>query len=98
MIAPGGVRLDKKLICRTCLTLKDECAICGLPAHAKNRRRLDDGRFLCRLDKDGAVLDETAARQLYDQTKREIRSLLARWPPILGDNVSIPFCATNGKP
>jgi len=75
------VRQVKKLVCKACSELKTVCWACGVPAHPRTLRKLDDGRILCELDAKEAVLSETEARDLFADVKRELLSLLAFWPP-----------------
>lgn len=63
-------------ICDDCKNLPDHCSICGLPVKPGDGCiKTGDGRFICRFDKDNAILTQDQAKELFEQTRDEVVDL-----------------------
>jgi hypothetical protein len=82
------VTREKRWVCATCAEWPDNCFICGLPVR-KNFTAIPDGRFVCERDVKTAVLDETKAKQICNESREALDRLLARFTAIPGTNVEV---------
>lgn len=64
-------------VCDDCLKIKDRCSICGLPIR-DGFVQTADGRFICKYDLPNAVLDASAVRQIFVDTRRELVELFGQ--------------------
>jgi len=87
-VVDDPIRQVKKHICLACSKSKVLCSACGLAANPKTLRRLSDGRILCELDVNGAVLSEFEAREVFQEVKREVQRMLAHWAPLPDTNIT----------
>ena len=63
-------------ICDDCKNLPDHCSICGLPVKPGDGCiKTGDGRFICRFDKDNAIMTQDQAKELFEQTRDEVVDL-----------------------
>ena len=58
-------------VCESCYKLENHCALCGLPI-GKDFVKTGDGRFICKFDKTNAVLEVSAAREVFTEVRREL--------------------------
>ena len=60
-------------LCDDCKNLPDHCSICGLPVKPGDGCiKTGDGRFICRFDKDNAIMTLDQAKELFEQTRDEV--------------------------
>jgi hypothetical protein len=78
----------KQPICESCVTIEQECFICGLPI---KYRALDlkDGRHLCERDGQAAVLSGEVARQMFADVKRDLMAMFAGTGQMPDRNVEV---------
>ena len=66
-------------ICDDCEKIQERCAICGLPVKAGDGHlKTGDGRFICKFDKNDAVMTVEQARELFEQTRDAVVDLYGR--------------------
>jgi hypothetical protein len=66
-------------ICDDCEKIQERCSICGLPVKdGDGHIKTADGRFICKFDKQNAVLTLDQAKELFDQTRDEVVNLYGR--------------------
>lgn len=87
-VVDDPIRQVKKHICLACSKSKVICSACGLAANPRTLRKLSDGRILCELDVNGAVLSEFEAREIFQEVKRDVQRMLAHWAPLPDTNIT----------
>ncbi len=66
-------------ICDDCEKIRDRCSICGLPVKdGDGHVKTGDGRFICKFDKNDAVLTLDQAKELFAQTRDAVVDLYGR--------------------
>jgi len=78
---------QKVLICGDCARLETICSNCAIPVK-KNYTRLAGGRLLCDEDAKTAVMTQDAADRIFDDTKREVQSILSRFGSLPHRNIN----------
>jgi hypothetical protein len=77
-------------ICSECWDAERRCSVCGLPA-VKNYREVGDGRTVCEQHVRLVVFEETAARAILDEVRREMERAFARFTSFPSTNVEVRF-------
>ncbi len=83
------VRRVKRHVCEKCSKSDMVCSACDLAVHPKTMLKLEDGRLLCELDAKGAILSEDEARNIFNEVKRDVQTLLSHWPPLPDRNITV---------
>jgi hypothetical protein len=79
---------ERQPICEKCSKLDTQCSACGMPVRT-NYLKLDDGRLLCRVDSEQAVLTEREAVRVFEQTKRDLLDLLRGTGTLPDRNITV---------
>lgn len=79
---------DKKEVCEKCTKITQICYLCGLPTTA-DRTTLADGRVLCARDGKNAVLDNSVALQICQETKDALDRHFSRFTTFPETNVVV---------
>ncbi len=100
----GRVWLSKwGAVCDDCDKLENHCSICGLPIRdGDGSVKTGDGRFICRFDKTNAVLDAAAAREVFEDARRDLLSLFGpdfalRYPDVTVNLFDVDYWTEKGR-
>jgi hypothetical protein len=85
---------EKQPVCEPCSKLDTKCAVCTLPVR-NHGRKLDDGRWLCTKDFEAGIFSQPEALRIYEETRRDLRGLLAGIGTLPSRNISVSLVDGN---
>jgi hypothetical protein len=90
-------------VCNDCYKLENHCSLCGLPVRdGDGHVKTGDGRFICKYEKANAVLDLTAAREVFLDTRRELLEMFGSnfaltYPEVTVNLFDVDYWSENGR-
>jgi len=90
-------------ICDVCHKLENRCSLCGLPVrNGDGSAKTGDGRFICKFDRPNAVLDVEAAREIFENTRRDVTDLygqgfLLKSPDVTVNMFDVDYWSEKGR-
>lgn len=96
-IAPRGA------VCDTCYRLENRCSLCGLPIRPGDGAvKTGDGRFICKFDKQDAVVDAAEARVIFAESRRGLLELFGsglalKYPEVTVNVFNVDYWSERGR-
>lgn len=90
-------------ICGDCYKLENHCSLCNLPVREGGGTiKTADGRFICKFDKKNAVLDASAAKEIYSEAQRDLVSLFGpgfalQYPDVSVNLFDVDYWSEKGR-